>query len=289
MILNETFKHFTFWDAIESGLYFIIVGYYFLIFAYFILMKFRTTKKLYWLFFSLVFIFLAAGRLFFIGLYFFIPENTTMTSAEMAAILMLYYRLATFCTWMATSCLMGMLGILLFPPEAQTEALDKKTIGDAGGEIKLQDKSKLTEQQKIIIRLILIIVPIVIGCLALFLPDNLIMTKDIKEDYNVDIDIIYMGSIEYPLGRALLNFVFMPLLVFIIPFLFFYLGLKTFGVLRQSYWLNCLGFIIYFAGRISQGLLTFIGAEHTAAILSPMLILASLLIIVIANNYEQLK
>ena len=68
MFLQENFQYFDFFDAIEMGLYFIIIGYYFLIFAYFILMKFRTTKRLYWLFFSLVFIFLAAGRLFFIGL-----------------------------------------------------------------------------------------------------------------------------------------------------------------------------------------------------------------------------
>jgi len=35
----DLFTNFTFWDAIESGLYYVIVGYYFLIFAYFLLMR----------------------------------------------------------------------------------------------------------------------------------------------------------------------------------------------------------------------------------------------------------
>jgi hypothetical protein len=40
---------------------------------------------------------------------------------------------------------------------------------------------------------------------------------------------------------------------------------------------------------MSQGLLEAFGFPHVRAILPPLLILLSLLIIVIANNYEQLR
>ncbi|MFW9945669.1 MAG: hypothetical protein ACFFDX_02455, partial [Candidatus Odinarchaeota archaeon] len=68
------FTDFTFWDAIESGLYYVIVGYYFLIFAYFLLMRYRTSKKYFWLYFSILFLCLAASRVFFIMYYFYTPE-----------------------------------------------------------------------------------------------------------------------------------------------------------------------------------------------------------------------
>ncbi|GAH05781.1 unnamed protein product, partial [marine sediment metagenome] len=81
--------------------------------------------------------------------------------------------------------------------------------------------------------------------------------------------------------------ILLPLMVLVIPFLFVYLALKTFGVLRRSYALNAIGFFIYFSGRAAQGLLG--GFPHVRAILPPLLILLSLLIIVIGNNYEQLR
>ncbi|MDX1797355.1 MAG: hypothetical protein R3255_01785, partial [Candidatus Lokiarchaeia archaeon] len=76
----------------------------------------------------------------------------------------------------------------------------------------------------------------------------------------------------------------------LIPFIFLYLAWKTFGVLRKSYALNAIGFLIYFiGGRILQGLLDVLSLPHVRAILPPLLILLALLILVIANNYEQLK
>ncbi|MCK4379905.1 MAG: hypothetical protein KAW51_02125, partial [Candidatus Lokiarchaeota archaeon] len=98
------------------------------------------------------------------------------------------------------------------------------------------------------------------------------------------------GSWEYPLGRFLLNFIFMPLFLTLIPFIFLYLAWKTFGVLRKSYALNAIGFLLYFGGgRILQGALDVATLPHLRAVLPPLLILLALLILVIANNYEQLK
>ena len=118
---DNLLQHFSAWDSIESSLYYVIVGYYFLIFAYFLLMRYRTSKKLYWLFYSALFIFLAIGRVFFLAYYFYTPEITGLLPTDMAALLMSNYRFATFFTWIGVACVMGVLGILLFPPEAQPE------------------------------------------------------------------------------------------------------------------------------------------------------------------------
>jgi hypothetical protein len=134
----------------------------------------------------------------------------------------------------------------------------------------------------------LVLFPIGIGILALTLPDSLFMDPDFNEaPYCAGIELITIFG--YPAGRFVLNFILLPLMVLVIPILFVYLALKTFGVLRRSYALNAIGFFIYFFGRISQGLMETLGFYHVRAILSPLLILLSLLIIVIANHYEQLK
>jgi len=101
---------------------------------------------------------------------------------------------------------------------------------------------------------------------------------------------VTIGSWEYPLGRFLFNFIFMPLFLALIPFIFLYLAWKTFGVLRRSYALNSIGFLLYFiGGRILQGVLDVLALPHVRAIMPPLIILLALLILVIANNYEQLK
>ena len=286
MFFQDTFKYFTFWDAIESGLYFIIVGYYFLIFAYFLLMRFRTSKKYYWLFFSLLFLFLAAGRVFFIMYYFFTPElyvSVPSNGPEVVGILMMNYRLATFSTWMGIASLMGVFGILIFPP------LTEMSINDSVSNFKKKLRKLLKNQLvRILLRVLLIAIPIVVAILALTLPDALLMDPDFVSQYGVDPGLVLIFGI-YPAGRAVFNFILLPLFVAIIPFLFIYLAVKTFGVLRRSYALNAIGFFIYFLGRILQGLFDTLQYYHLNAILPPLLILLSLLIIVIANNYEQLR
>lgn len=279
MIFEENFQYFTFWNAVEMGLYFVIVGYYFLIFAFFLLMRYRTSRRLYWLFFSLLFLCLAAGRVFFIGYYFFIPELNT-SKAEIARILMLYYRLATFSTWLGIACLMGVLGILLFPPEAEVDQNKSET-----------QKFELTPTMKIILRLILIVIPIFVGILALVLPDNLFMDPQIVDDYDLDVSLVTINIFgwKYPAGRFIFNFVLAPIFMAVIPFLFLYLAWKTFGVLRRSYTLNAIGFFLYYTGRILHGVFEVIEWPHFQSTVPPLIILLSLLIIVIANNYEQLR
>ncbi|NVM16291.1 MAG: hypothetical protein HWN80_01140 [Candidatus Lokiarchaeota archaeon] len=283
MIFQDYFQYFDIWDGIESGLYYAIVGFYFLIFAYFLLMRYRVSKKLYWLYFSVLFLFLAVGRGFFIVYYFYAPELvTTMSNVEIVELLMLLYRLATFSTWMGIVCMMGVFGILIFPP-----LTDIGTSSD-----KADNKSKIkkflrNKNVRLLLKICLIIIPIIVGILVLTLPDSVLMDPDIRDQY---IPLFELETIfGYPIGRAVINFILLPLMVIVIPFLFVYLALKTFGVLRRSYALNAIGFFIYFSGRIVQGLLETFGFPHVRAILPPLLILLSLLIIVIANNYEQLR
>ena len=281
MFLEENFRYFSFWDAVESGLYFVIVGYYFLLFAYFLLMRFRLSKKLYWLFFSILFLCLAAGRVFFIVYYFFIPELNA-SNAEIAQILMLYYRLAIFCSWLGLACLMGILGILLFPPEVDLDQNNAR---------KKTNKFVLTPTMKLLLRITLMALPIIVGILALVLPDNLLMSSKMVEKYNLDIDLVTINIFgwKYPAGLFILNFILAPIFMVAIPFLFLYLAWKTFGVLRKSYGLNAIGFFLYYAGRITQGAFEVVGWHHFEATIPPLIILCSLLIIVIANNYEQLR
>ena len=284
MIFQGNFQYFDIWDAVESGLYYAIVGFYFLIFAYFFLMRFRTSKKFYWLYFSLLFLCLAAGRVFFITYYFYIPELLgTMPNLELVGLLNILYRLATFSTWLGIACLMGVFGTLIFP--SFTEEIKPSEKED----LKFKVKMFLRKNHvRITFKILLILFPIVIGILALTLPDSLFMDPDFnKAPYNVGIELITI--LGYPAGRFVLNFIFLPLMVIVIPILFVYLALKTFGVLRKSYALNAIGFFIYFIGRIAQGLLDTVGFYHVRALLPPLLILLSLLIIVIGNHYEQLK
>lgn len=275
-MIFQDFVYFDIWDAVESGLYYAIVGFYFLIFAYFLIMRFRTSKKLYWFYFSLLFLFLAIGRVFFIVYNFYAPElDVTMSNLELLGLMMILYRFATFFTWMGISCLMGVFGTLILSPIAENENSEK------GVKRFLRQKNV-----KITLKICLIVFPIIVGILALTLSDALFMDPDLRDKYNplFELDLTFFG---YPTGRFVLNFILLPLMVLVIPFLFVYLALKTFGVLRRSYALNAIGFFIYFTGRITQGLLG--GFPHVRAILPPLLILLSLLIIVIANNYEQLR
>ena len=285
MLFQETpLEYFSFFDAIEMGLYFIIVGYFFLLFFYFLFIRYRTSKKFYWLFFSLFFLCFGIARVFFIVYYFFGPELFDGgNGAEVVAYLMINFRLATFFTWMGVACAVGVLGILLFPPETQEENKGKKT---------LNEWFKNRKNLELLIRIGLFALPIIIGILALTLSDGLFMDPDFVDEYSVPDNIvkITIGSWNYPLGRFLFNFIFMPLFLALIPFIFLYLAWKTFGVLRKSYALNAIGFLLYFVGgRILQGVLDVATLPHFRAVLPPLIILLALLILVIANNYEQLK
>ncbi|MHA1460438.1 MAG: hypothetical protein ACTSO8_03070 [Promethearchaeota archaeon] len=274
------FQYFDIWDGIESGLYYAIVGFYFLIFAYFLLMRFRVSKKFYWFYFAILFLFLAAGRGFFIVYYFYAPElDILMSDLELVGLMMVLYRLATFSTWIGIACLMGVFGTLIFPPisDIQEKKENKAKIG----------QFLRNNKVRVILKICLIAIPLIVSILVLTLPDALLMDPDLRDQY---VPLFQLETIfGYPAGRFVVNFILLPLMVLVIPVLFVYLALKTYGVLRRSYALNAIGFFIYFSGRISQGILESLGFAHVEAILPPLLILLSLLIIVIANNYEQLR
>lgn len=272
-MIFQNFENVTFFSALEMMLYAIVVGYLFLLFAFFLTMRYRTSKKLYWLFYSILFLCLAAGRVFFIAYYFFIPEMSA-SKGEIARTLMLAYRIATFFTWLGVACFMGILGILLFPPEAEPDQKSSKKI-------------KLTSNMKIICRIIFIAIPVFVGVLALVLPDSLFMDPEMAEKYDLNIEITTVYG--YPIGRLILNFILLPIFILIIPFLYLYLAIRTYGVLRKSYLLNAVGILLYYIGRILQGIFEVTGSPHFKATVPPLVILCALLLIVIANNYEQLR
>ena len=265
-MLIQDFKYFSFYDSLELGLYMVVVGYYFLIFAYFLIMRFRLSKKSYWFFFSLLFIALSLSRVFFIIYYFYAPETQNL------ALLMLTYRLAVFFTWIGISCLMGMLGILLFPPEVSEDR-----------------KYYIDFDLKFIFRIVILVAPIIIGILALVFPDSLLIDEAYIQDFGLSSPVDPIAVFGYPVGRLIINFIFQPLFNILVPVMFFYLAKKTFGVIRKSYALNGIGFLIYYTWRILYSVLGVLNAPHTQAILPPLVILLSLLIIVIANSFEALK
>ena len=285
-ISDPTLKKLTFFSSIEMLLFSIIVGYFLLLFFFFLLIRYRTSKKLYWLFFSLFFLCFGIARVFFIIYYFYAPElyPNTMDGTEVVAFLMMNFRLATFFTWMGTACLVGLLGILLFPPETQIENIEEK-------EKSFKNWFKDRKNIKILARVMLIAIPCIVAILALVLPDEVFMDPDFETDYGISVNLITIkfGSWEYPIGRFFYNFIMMPLLIVLIPFIFIYLAMKTFGVLRKSYALNAIGFFLYWIGRILQGALDVASFPHVKAVVPPLMILVALIIIVIANNYEQLK
>ncbi|MFX1237058.1 MAG: hypothetical protein ACFFAS_12595 [Promethearchaeota archaeon] len=269
------------WEAIELGLYFLAIGYYILLFFYFMVLKFRVSKKMYWVYFAGVSLFLALGRVCFLFHYFFVPPFGS--TPEVGELLMIWYRFATFFSWMGISSAMGVLGILLLPTPIDKDREIKE-------ESEIKQKLKVffnNDTRRLVVRGILIIVPIIIGIFALILPNELFIDPDLIVKYGMSVDPILIGN--YPVGRFLYNVIFLPLLVFLIPFMFIILARRTFGVLRKSYALNGLGFMIYFAGRLCQFLFESLGWPHMKATIPPLLIIASLLILAIANNVEQLK
>jgi hypothetical protein len=108
---------FTLNEAVAIGLYFTVIGYKFLLFGYFLLIRFRKTKRMYWLYFSLFFIFLAASRVFYLLVDFFfggLPE------------ILLGWKLANMMAWVAVAMLSGILSTLLFTGDSKLHQVIKK-------------------------------------------------------------------------------------------------------------------------------------------------------------------
>jgi hypothetical protein len=94
----------------------------------------------------------------------------------------------------------------------------------------------------------------------------------------------------YPMGLFVMIYIMMPILNFLVPLLFFYLGKITFGTIKKSSYLNGLGFLIYYTGRTLQPIVRMIGAGvMVQALLPGIVILLGLTVLTIANQYADTK
>jgi hypothetical protein len=104
-------------EAVAIGLYFTVIGFKFLLFSYFLLIRFRKTKRMYWLYFSLFFIFLAASRVGYLMIDFFFGGNPEKFLA---------WRFANITGWISVAMLSGILSTLLFTGESKLHVIIKK-------------------------------------------------------------------------------------------------------------------------------------------------------------------
>ncbi len=243
--------------SITMGFYYVAVGYYFLLFAYFLLIRFRKTKRMYWLCFSIFFLMLALSGGFFIAHDYYILDPYTEYTA-----LTLFWRIASFFAWLAIACMVEILAILMFT-----------------------GNNSWVRRIKIGLPLIYVAIALVV---LFVIPDQLICETCpgmVENQF-----LVMAFSYSYPEGRFWLNGIILPVTTVLFPVLFFYLGFKSAGVIRRSSILNGLGSLLYFLGRLLQPLPIIATSEHLVLmLLPPSLILISLLILTIANQFEHLK
>ncbi|MFX0103476.1 MAG: hypothetical protein ACFFCS_28200 [Candidatus Hodarchaeota archaeon] len=122
-------------EAFSLGLFICILGYFVLIIFYFLFIRFRKTKRMYWLYFSLFFIFLTASRVAYIVQDFFLPDNGVV------------WKIANVTAWVGVGALSGILGILLFTGDSKFQTWFKR---------------------------IFPLIPVGIGIHIIFLPDTMI-------------------------------------------------------------------------------------------------------------------
>nr|MDO8084767.1 hypothetical protein [Candidatus Sigynarchaeum springense] len=103
-------------QTLSIALYFTVIGFKFLLFSYFLLIRFRKTKRMYWLYFSLFFIFLAASRVFYLMYDFFFGVDDKN----------LAWRFANSAGWLSVAMLSGILSTLLFTGESKLHQILKK-------------------------------------------------------------------------------------------------------------------------------------------------------------------
>jgi len=252
-------------NAFSMGLFFVVVGYQFLLFCYFLLIKYRKTRKIYWFYFSLFFLFIALSRVFFIIYDFTFPYAEELVQAQPLLPLTIN-RWAQFTGWIAVATLVGILSTLLFTKE--------------------DDKIHR------ILRIVFPLIVVVISFLWFILPDHLLIDPEYymyMEPYNIDHGL---GDIQTILGKAVglfvLNYVILSILSFLLPFLFFYLAAKSVGVIQKSSILNGLGFLTYYIGRSLQPLLKWTERSVlTQGLLPPLIILLGLLFLALGNLIMQ--
>lgn len=165
---------FTFYETISIGLWFAVVGYKFLMFGYFLLLRYRKSKRIYWLYFSLFFIFLAISRVGYIVLDYFISPSDTINFTIM-------WRFANFNAWVAVAAASGILSTLLFTGESKLHTIIKR---------------------------IFPIIPLVVGAFVLFIPNGWINDKTVNFsvfNFNVSLTIVQF----YFDGIILLTYIFL--------------------------------------------------------------------------------
>ncbi|MBN2150031.1 MAG: hypothetical protein JW839_01165 [Candidatus Lokiarchaeota archaeon] len=107
---------FTLNQTLSIALYFTVIGFKFLLFSYFLLIRFRKTKRMYWLYFSLFFIFLAASRVFYLMYDFFFGVDDKNVA----------WRFANTAGWLSVAMLSGILSTLLFTGDSKLHQIIKK-------------------------------------------------------------------------------------------------------------------------------------------------------------------
>ena len=248
-------------DSLSIGLYFIIIGYMGLLFVYFMFIRFRKTKKLYWFYFALFFLFLSISRGLFIvyDYYMIFWRNNILLGSNLPVVI---YRFASFSGWLAASMVVGILATLLFTKET---TLHKSMAYVLPG------------------------VVILIASLMLWLPPGYIMDPKYYwyvlniETYPFDIAESPIFREYYPAGLFYMNYIGLPILNFALPCIFFYLAAKSVGLIRKSSVLNGLGLIVYYVGRSIQPLLKFGEQVLVQAFIPPIIILTGLLLLALAN------
>ncbi|MHA1370091.1 MAG: hypothetical protein ACTSRA_10300, partial [Promethearchaeota archaeon] len=107
---------YTMRDTFAIGLWFTVIGYFFLIFGYFLFIRYRKSRKPYWFYFSMFFIFLALSRAFYIIYDFYAnPEG-----------MLIAWRFANTFAWVAIAALSGIISILIFTGESQIHKYMKR-------------------------------------------------------------------------------------------------------------------------------------------------------------------
>lgn len=163
------------------------------------------------------------------------------------------WKIANVTAWIAVSALSGILAILLFTGESKQQKWLKN---------------------------IFPLVPLGIAVHIIFLPSEWIS----------DVNPVVMGL---PVAKFYMNVIILPLYIILLPFMFFYLAKKSLGALQRSFFLNGLGLFIYYVARAIQPVLPMLvdnpTESYTVAMVPPLLILLSILLISFANQYEHLK
>ncbi len=249
-------------DSLSLGLFFVIIGYMFLLFCYFMFIRFRKTKKLYWFYFALFFLFLSISRGLFIVYDFYMPiwrDDILYLGSNLPIVI---YRFASFTGWLAPAMVVGILATLLFTKE-----------------------SKLHKSMAFILPVVVIL----IASLMLWLPAKYIVDpKYYWYELNIataPVEIVpspIFGD-TYPAGLFYMNYIGLPILNFALPCIFFYLAAKSVGIIRKSSILNGLGLIIYYVGRSVQPILKNIANQLIPAFVPAAIILVGLLLLALAN------